>query len=200
MSDVITAKASDAKFKSHQEGQYVAQCVDTIDLGDNVEQYQDQPARLAHKCALVFRTGERNDETGEFIDVHKEFTVSMGEKANLRRFLEQWRGKPYTPEQAEAGVPLHKLTGNYGLVTVANQVSKKGRTYAVINACVGIPKQLQNATEDYTSGYTRAEFWQTKKADYAEAVRKYRAEQAPPADVDDLDESQAQEDADDLPF
>jgi hypothetical protein len=126
MSDTITAKGSDSKFKPHPEGQFVGQCVDTIDLGDNVETFIGKPTKLSHKCAIVFRTGEKNEQTGDYIDIAREFTVSMGDLANLRKFLEQWRGKPYTPEQIEEGVPLHKLTGNHGLLTVAHKLSGQG--------------------------------------------------------------------------
>lgn len=198
MSDTITAKGSDAKFKPHTEGQFIGQCVDTIDLGENVEQFADAPAKLAHKCALVFRTGERNEQTGEYIDISREFTVSMGEKANLRKFLEQWRGKAYTLEQVEAGVPLHKLTGNHGLLTVAHVVSRNNRTYANIVSCVGVPKQMDGAKKDYTIDYERAEYWEQKKKDYAEAARKFKAEQAPTS-VDDF-EGFPSDETDDLPF
>lgn len=198
MSDTITAKGSDSKFKPHPEGQFVGQCVDTIDLGDAVEQFAGQPTKLSHKCAIVFRTGERNEATGEFIDIAREFTVSMGEKANLRKFLEQWRGKPYTTEQVEEGVPLHKLTGNHALLTVAHKTSGAGRTYANITACVGIPKQMAGATTKYED-YKRADYWDEKKKGYAEAVRKFRAEQAP-STVDDDDFPAPLHDDDDLPF
>lgn len=197
MSDTITAKATDAKFTPHPEGQYVGVCVDTIDLGDNVEQFKDQPARLSHKCALVFRTGERNESTGEYIDIAREFTVSMGEKANLRQFLEQWRGKPYTAEQREEGVPLHKLTGQAGLLTVAHKTSGQGRTYANITACVGVPKQMKDSVSQYPD-YVRADYWDEKKKRYAEAVRKFKADQGGEPDDDwTPDENGA---ADDLPF
>src|SRR5438045_7350404 len=83
MHDTITARSSNAKYLSHPEGQFVAQCVDVIDLGDKVEQYQDAPKKLVPKCALVFRTGEKNAETGEYIDIAREFTISMGDTANL---------------------------------------------------------------------------------------------------------------------
>lgn len=198
MSDTITAKGSDTKFKPHTNGQFVGQCVDTIDLGDSVEQYQDQPKKLAHKCALVFRTGERNEQTGDFIDIAREFTVSMGDKAALRKFLEQWRGKPYTSEQVEAGVPLHKLTGQHGLLSIAHKVSGKGNLYATIAACVGIPKQMASSVEVY-DGYLRADFWEQKKKDYAEAARLFRAEQSSPDDADWSPGQQSPED-DDLPF
>lgn len=199
MSDTLVAKGSDSKFKPHEAGQFVGQCIDTIDLGDSVEQFQDQPKKLVHKCALVFRTGERNEQTGEFIDVAREFTVSMGDKSNLRKFLEQWRGKPYTAEQIEAGVPLHKLTGNPALLTIAHRPSAKGNVYANITACVGVPKQMAATVKDYVSDYVRADFWEQKKKDYADAVRRFRAESAP-SSMDDDDFPPLNENDDDLPF
>lgn len=201
MSDTITATATASKFKPHPDGQFVAQCVDTIDLGEKVQDFPGSTPYLAKCCALVFRTGERNEETGEFIDVAKEYTVSMGEKANLRKDLEQWRGKPYTKEQVEAGVPLDKLTGNHALITVAHRVSGKGRTYANITAIVGVPKQMASTVETF-SGYERADYWSQKKQEYAEAAAKFREQNAPKkgAEFEDFPDALADEEGDDLPF
>lgn len=199
MSDTITARGTDSKFKAHDEGQFVGQCVDTIDLGEKVQDFPGTTPYLAPTCALVFRTGEKNPDTGEFIDIAREFTVSMGEKANLRKFLEQWRGKPYTKDAIEAGVPLDKLTGNHALLTVSHRVSGKGRTYANITACVGIPKQMTSTTTDYRSGYTRAEYWATKKKEYADAAELFRGASAAAAAHDDFPSALIDED-DDLPF
>lgn len=198
MSDTITARGSESKFKPHPEGQYVGQCVDTIDLGEKVQDFPGTVPYLAHTCALVFRTGERNEETGDFIDIAREFTVTMGEKANLRKFLEQWRGKPYTAEQIKAGVPLDKLTGNHALLTVAHRTSGKGRVYANIAACVGVPKQMAGALTDWREDYQRADFWSTKKKEYADAAAAFRAEHGTASD-DDFP-APLEDDADDLPF
>lgn len=199
MPDTITAKGgSDAKYKSHPEGQFVAQCVDAIDLGERVEKYQDQPEKLAHKCALVFRTGEVNDATGDLIDVSREFTVSMHENAGLRAFLTQWRGKPYTAEQVQQGVPLHKLAGQYALITVSHKQSGNGRTYANITACVGVPAAMRSSLPAFPK-YERADYWQTRKDEYATGAKAFRSKQAAPPS-DEFDDSQAQDDDDDLPF
>lgn len=178
MSDtiVVTANSSESKFKAHDEGQFVGQCVDVIDLGEKVEEYQDSAPKIVHKCALIFLTGEKNDN-GDLIEISREFSVSMGKKANLRSFLEGWRGKPYDENEIKKnGVPLHKLTGNHALLTIAHKTSVAGRTYANIAACVGVPKQMQNSLEDYTQGYERADFWQKKKDEYAEAVAKFKGD------------------------
>lgn len=170
--------------------------MDAIDLGDRVEEFTGKPKKLVHKCALVFRTGEKNEDTGDYIDISREFTVSMGDLANLRKFLEQWRGRPYTPEQIGAGVPLHKMAGNYGLLTIAHKTSGNGRTYANITACVGVPKQMATGLPDYAKGYQRADFWQERKEEYAKVAKAFRAEAGAPSD----DDYPAPDDVDSLPF
>jgi hypothetical protein len=197
MSDTITARASESKFKPHDEGQFVGQCVDTIDLGEKVQDFPGTKPYLAQTCALVFRTGEKNPDTGDFIDIAREFTVSMGEKANLRKFLEQWRGKPYTADQIKAGVPLDKLTGNHGLLTVAHRESAKQRVYANITACVGVPKQMAGALTDYGAGYERADYWAAKKKEYADAAATFRGADVP---SDDDFPPALDDDDDGLPF
>ena len=198
MADTLVAKGSDSKFKPHPEGQFPALCVDAIDLGERVEQFQNKPKRLAHKCALVFRTGQKNAETGDFIDIGREFTVSMGEKANLRHFLEQWRGKKYAPEQIAQGVPLHKMAGNWALISVEHRVSGGGNTYANIAAAVGVPEIMRGALPTFPA-YARPDFWNERKAEYAKEAAAFRAESAAPPS-DEFDGSGPIEDDDDLPF
>lgn len=199
MADVITATGSDAKFKAHPEGQFVAQCVDAIDLGEKVESYPGSPDKLSHKCALVFRTGETNEETGEPIDIAGEFTVSMGEKANLRKFLESWRGKSYKEEEIALGVPLHKLDGQWALLTVEHKTSQKGRTYARISSVAGLPKQMA-AHKPTFSKYERADYWMEKKEGYAESARKFRADIGAAAPAGGFSDDPPPPTDDDLPF
>jgi hypothetical protein len=199
MPDQITATATESKFTPHPEGQFAAQCVDVVDLGEYLHDFPGSEPYVGRKCALVFRSGELNPVSGDPIDIAAEFTVSMGERANLRKFLEQWRGKAYSVEEARA-VPLHKLAGNWGLLTVAHKVSGKGRTYATVVAIVGVPKQMQAALPALPA-YTRdAEWWDSKKAANAEAVRGFRT--APPAPRHLTDEPPAYDgdEADGLPF
>ena len=92
MADEVIAQDSSAKFKPHPEGQFVAQCVDVIDLGKRVESYPGKSKRIVPKVAVLFRTGSLGED-GQPIDIGAEFTVSMNEKAGLRAFLESWRGK-----------------------------------------------------------------------------------------------------------
>ncbi len=161
MADKVMAKNSDKAFQSHPEGQFVGQCMDVIDMGEEVSSFPGKPEKLAQKVAFVYRTGELNDE-GAFIDVVAEYTVSLGELANLRAFLEQWRGKPLTEDQITNGVPLDKMEGTWALLGIAHKVSKKGRTYAIIQSAVGVPKSMQGNLPSFT-GYTRPKYLVDKK-------------------------------------
>lgn len=202
--DEVTAKNKDVQFISHPEGQFAARCVDVIDFGEKVEQFPGKPERLVAKCGIVFRTGETNPETREYIDVVREFTVSMGEKSNLRQFLEAWRGKTYSDDEVESGAPLHKLCGIGAFITIEQKKSAQGRTYANIRAIVGLPKQMAAAAPN-ADGYDRPEYLTERKKKYAEEAKSYRAKINAPMSKRGDDEGYeefpgAQEGDDDLPF
>jgi hypothetical protein len=172
MADQVTATGGndDSRFTPHPEMQAVSSCVDVIDMGEKVEAFEGNPEKLVHKVVLGYRTGETN-EAGECIDVFTEFTLSMNEKAKLRKHLEAWRGKPYSEDAIEQGVPLHKLVGQPALLSIAHKTSKKGRTYAVIASISPVPKGL--AVPSFPA-YERAEYWEERKAEYAKGAAEYR--------------------------
>ena len=206
MADRISAKSSDSKFKPHPEGQFVAQCVDVIDLGEKVEDFQGKPKKLSHKCALVFRTGEVNAETGDLIDMSGEYTVSMGELAKLRQMLETWRGKAYKDDELD-DVPLDKLEGQWALIQVDQKLSSNNRRYARIISVTPVPKQMKNSLP-VVAKYERAKYWEEKKVAYAKEAETFMAMIAPtsgkrltgPDDLPDEDFRNDSMDDDDLPF
>lgn len=170
MADQITAKGS-KPFPVHPVGSFPAQCVDVIDLGEAVEQYQNKPAHLAHKCLIIWSTGILNPETGKPFDVRVEYSVSMGDKANLRKMLEGWRGQPYTPEQLKDGAPLHKLEGVWCQLTIAHTTSKGGNTYAKVMSVAPLHQDIRRPD---LPPYTRDEYWAKKRDEYAQAAAKFR--------------------------
>lgn len=168
--------ATDSKYKPHPAGTFAAVCVDVIDLGKRVGEFNGK-VKVSPKIALVFRTGETRDD-GEFFDVAQEFTASMFEKATLRHFLESWRGKAYTEEQVATGVPVNKLCGQPAFINVLQETSKAGRAYARIATVMQLPKGM--APPD-VGDYIRPAYWADRKADYLEAYRKHEAASQPVA-------------------
>lgn len=188
----VTGAEQDAKYAPAPEGSYAATCVDVIDLGEKVEQFEGNPEKLVRKVALVYRLAETN-EAGEPFDVSKEFTLSMHEKAGLRKHLEAWRGKAYSPDAIEQGVPLHKLVGQPAFLGIGHKTSKKGREYAVIMSVMKVPAGM---TVPPVAAYTRPDFWAERKAEYAKGAQEYRAKVGAPKGTSD----DGLADPDSLPF
>jgi hypothetical protein len=169
--------------------------VDVVSLGAKIEQYQNNPEREVEKAALVFASGERNDDKSLRL-ITVEMTLSMGEKANLRKFLESWRGKAYTPDQVEEGVPLDRLAGQPALVSVQHVLTKAGNRFAKVVSIAQLPPAIPAPSAELLKEYERPPYFETKKAEYAKGVSAYRASVGVTAGGPD---EQDDED-DDLPF
>lgn len=171
--DEATAKDSGGNFTPHPEGQYAMLCVDVVNLGVNVESFPGQEPREVAKVALVFASGERQADESLTL-VTTEMTLSANEKANLRKFLESWRGKSYTAEQAEAGLPVNKLYGQSALVSIEQILTRKGRKFAKIASIGPLPKSMIGADGKLLIEYERPAFFNDRKGAYAAALAKHR--------------------------
>lgn len=124
---IIAEKKESNDFVQVEPGTYVARCYSMIEIGTIESEYKGQTKHL-HKVSItwelptelaVFKEGE---EPRPFV-VSKKYTLSMYEKANLRKDLESWRGKAYTDEEAE-NVDITKLIGQPCLLSVIQQPRK----------------------------------------------------------------------------
>lgn len=176
--DSVTATAGNATadYTPHPDGQFVARCVDVLDLGEKVEQFEQNPEKLVRKVMLVFVTGETKDFNGkpELIPLTKEFTLSAHEKAGLRKFCELWRGKSWSEAEIQAnGIPLQKLAGQYAVVSVEHKQSRAGRTYAAISGVFPVMKGVAKPA-DLGDAYERPAWLTDKKLAYASEVAIYK--------------------------
>lgn len=179
-------------------------CVDVIYLGRKIEQYPGKPIREAEKASLVFASGERQEAKdgapGELALVTVEMTLSMNEKANMRKFLESWRGRAYTAEQADAGVPLDKLHGHSALISVQHITTSKGRKFAKVVSISPLPKAMPAPDAAIMNEYTRPKFFEDRKAEYAKQVATHRAAVGVGGDGDPGPVPDGLDEDDDLPF
>jgi len=179
MADEIIAKDEGGAYQLPPEGQFLAVCCDVIDLGMVENKTYN---KMQHKCAIVFQLDEENDKGARF-EVAERFSVSMNEKANLRQFLGNWRGKTYSDAEAKEGAPLHKLEGVGALVQIQYNIGANGKTYANIGTIMKAPK----GTAIKIEGYKRWEGWK-------KSVAPMHDDAPPPDDGGQF------EDDDDLPF
>jgi hypothetical protein len=141
----ITATTSGTKRELIPAGNYIARCYSMIHIGTVTEDIMGEQKTL-NKCRI---TWELPTETRVFDEskgeqpmvISKEYTLSMHEKANLRRDLESWRGKAFTEDQAKS-FDITKLLGVPCMLNIIHKVTKAGNDFATISNISSIPKGL----------------------------------------------------------
>jgi len=148
----IIARAPESKFTPAPEGLHQAVCVDVHDIG-----LQKTPWGEKHKVLIVWQIEQVNEETGKRFDVRSFYSLSLSEKANLRRDLECWRGRKFTEDEL-AGFDLEKLLGANCQLQVVHNLSDEGKTYANVQAIVPFNAKLgpKLQPDDYTRMKDRA--------------------------------------------
>ena len=136
------------------EGGHQAVCVDIVDFGEVPNQ---RYGTIEHRVAFVFQLNELND-AGYRFEVATRFNLAMGEKALLRKFLEQLRGRPYKREELQKAPELHLLEGVNAIVTIVH-ATRGDRTYANVHAIRPVGKR----------GITKAVLARAKEGDLAAA-------------------------------
>jgi hypothetical protein len=136
----IIAKASGEgqSFQPAPEGTHQAVCVDVVDKGMLETTWQGVVSKK-HKIDVAWQIAEDRDDGKPFL-VFKRYTLSLGEKANLRKDLESWRGKKFTREE-ESGFDVEKLIGANCLLNILHNVSGD-KTYANVQAVAPLIKGM----------------------------------------------------------
>jgi hypothetical protein len=75
--------------------------------------------------------------------ISKTYTLSLHEKAGLRKDLAAWRGRDFTEEEAKA-FDVSKLINAYCMVNVTTS-ENNGKTYTNIAGLTPLPQALKNA-------------------------------------------------------
>jgi hypothetical protein len=143
---------NDGNYKRVPPGLYMGRCYSLIDLGTQLTTGQFG-TKLQHKIRIGFELfGEDEEGKPLTIDIDgkempltitKNYTVSLGDKAALRRDLAAWRGRDFTDEETKA-FDVSKLLGAYGMVNVTT-TETNGKLYSNIAGLTPIPGALKNA-------------------------------------------------------
>lgn len=130
-----------SSFTPCPAGTYPARMVQLLDLGTQISDFQGE-TKAAHKLLLTFEIcdPETSRDDGKPFTISKRFTASLHEKAGLRKTLESWRGRPFSPDELR-GFNLENILGKPCLLSVV-QETKGERTYSNISAIMGMPKGM----------------------------------------------------------
>jgi hypothetical protein len=165
---MITAKTSEKTYELVPAGSHIARCIQMIEIGTVEDTFQGEAKRL-HKVRITWELPLEKkvfkQEQGEmpFI-ISKEYTLSMHEKATLRKDLSSWRGRGFTDEEASA-FDITKLLGVPCMINVVHQVSKNGGVYASVAGLSPLPKGLTCPDQINPTFVLSYDAWDWKKFD-----------------------------------
>jgi hypothetical protein len=141
----IMAKDSGGRdFKPMPAGVHLAICNAVVDLGIQQTTYKGE-AKSQHQ---VYLRWEVPDETVEYekdgrkvvgpATIGRTYTLSLSEKANLRKVLENWRGKPFTADELK-GFDITNVAGKCCQIMVQHD-TRSDKTYANVTGVMGVSR------------------------------------------------------------
>ena len=145
----MTATTSNANLNRVPAGNHIARCFSVIDMGTQrtTGQYGEKDQHRIRIAWEIF--GEDDEGLPLTIDIdgqelpltiNKAYTLSLHEKAALRKDLASWRGKDFTEEELQ-GFDVSKLLGVYCMVNVVTTESN-GKTYSNVSSITPLHKSM----------------------------------------------------------
>ena len=144
----INATNSGTQRELIPAGNYIARCYQMIEIG-TVEEIIIGEKKTLRKVRIGWELPDElrvfNPEKGEQpCVISQEFTLSMNEKANLRKMLASWRGKDFTEDEARC-FDISKLLGVPCMLNIIHKPSKAdaSKVYEQIGSVSPLPKSVK---------------------------------------------------------
>ena len=135
-------------FTPVPQGMHLARCYRVVDLGTQESTYLGTVKHLP-KVMLQFEVHGEDDEgkpivtsKGEPMSISKNFTLSLAEMATLRKDLQTWRGREFTPEELR-GFELKNVLGAWAMISVIKAMGSNGKEYTNIAAIMSVPPAIK---------------------------------------------------------
>lgn len=145
-------KGDGQRFDPIPEDIYHGICVGVVDLGTHLNEKFNKRERkvlitweLPDQRLVIEKEGEEKDLPRW---ASEKYTLSLGEKANLRKMMQSWRGKVFTPKELE-GFNLQKLIKVNCLVQIMHN-TKDEKTYANVNTVLPLKNAEKREPENPT--------------------------------------------------
>ena len=138
---------SSSNFIPVPTGMHLARCYRIIDLGTQESTYMGNVKQL-HKAMFQFEVHSEDAQgnptvtsKGDPMTVSKNFTVTLADKASLRKDLQTWRGKDFTKEELD-GFELKNVLGQWAMLSVV-ETQNNGNTYTNIATINPVPSSMK---------------------------------------------------------
>ena len=147
---LIAKDSGGGNFTPVAPGMHLARCYRIVDLGTQTTDFQGQIKHL-QKVMLQFEVHGEDDNgkplvtpKGEPMSISKNFTLSLAEKATLRKDLQAWRGREFTADELR-GFELKNVLGVWAMITASKAVGNNGKEYTNIVSINPVPVAIKKA-------------------------------------------------------
>src|SRR4030095_4246205 len=113
----LMARRPQRQYSLAPAGLHDGVCCDVHNLGLMQTAYGPK-----HKIRLVWQLGQIDEEHGRRYDVARVYTLSLHERAALRKDLESWRGRKFTEIELSQGFDLERIGGISGQGPVTHKL------------------------------------------------------------------------------
>jgi hypothetical protein len=136
---MASVKSENAReFQAAPPGVHQAVCVDVQDLGVLDVTWQGV-TKKQHKINIAWQINEDRDDGKPFL-VFKRYTLSLHEKAGLRKDLESWLGRKFGRDE-ELGFDVESVIGLNCLLNITHNQSGE-KTYANVSSVSPLMKGM----------------------------------------------------------
>ncbi|MHB8106295.1 MAG: phage replication initiation protein, NGO0469 family [Candidatus Cryosericum sp.] len=119
-------------------GTHIARCCGVIDLG---RQYSEKFGRWANKIMVQFELPGDLTDDGRPAVISKTYTLSLNDKASLRKDLESWLGRAITVTEEHDGFPLGSMVGAACLLSILHGENAE-KAYAYVAGVMRVPEGM----------------------------------------------------------
>ena len=186
MSIIVKEQSSRPKAPPIPAGMHVATCYYVVDVGTHHFNWQGE-AKSNRKVYLGFEVhGERitipakDGEPEKDLPraISQDYTISLDKKSNLRKVLDSWRGKAFTPEELK-GFDLKNILGAPCMLNLAHSVCGQ---YANIIGVVPMMKGMPTPDAENPPLLFSVGDLKDANADWPENMPKWLIEKAQESD------------------
>ena len=112
-----------------ETGSWTGICIRVVDLGTQEKEFKGKTKHV-RMCQIVWEIPDQLDSENKPLTISKSYTSSLAEKANLRKDLEGWRGRPFTQEEL-GGFEVSNIIGKPCLLNLVTVQGQKGERVVV---------------------------------------------------------------------
>lgn len=136
---LLARDSGGGNFEITPAGNHIGVCYMVCDLGDQEVDWQGA-IKVMRKVRISWELPGEVMADGRPFSISKKYTLSLSDKANLRKDLESWRGRAFTDSELD-GFDLFNVLGKGCMINVIHETNN-GKTYANVASVASLPKGM----------------------------------------------------------